>query len=307
MNCDNNNFDKPLFSFGLITDIQYADIDDGWDYHKITARHYRNSLTLLQNAVEDWKQKGEISFVTQLGDIIDGLNKQSSLSEISLKKVLDQFLDYQVHHLVGNHELYNFGRAKLKETPLNHSYYHFSPHPHWRFILLDGFEFSTIVPETRESALEYLKQNNPNRADGEKDIHGTHLRFMPFNGAVSESQLEWLKQVLDESDNAGQKVIILSHVPLGPGACNPKNLLWNYDKVLEILYSKQNCVQAVMAGHDHKGGFHRDSHGIYHCTFPAVLEAPLGQNAHCTVNVYSHKIDIKGNGIIKDDVWLLKQ
>jgi len=44
---------------------------------------------------------------------------------------------------------------------------------------------------------------------------------MPFNGGVSESQLEWLKQVLDESDKAGQKVIILSHVPLGPGSCNP--------------------------------------------------------------------------------------
>jgi len=85
MNCD-DNFDKPLFSFGLITDIQYADIDDGWDYNKTSARRYRNSLTLLQNAVEDWKQKGEISFVTQLGDIIDGLNKKTSASEISLKK-----------------------------------------------------------------------------------------------------------------------------------------------------------------------------------------------------------------------------
>jgi len=298
-----------LFSFGVIADIQYADTDDGWDFHKTAERHYRNSLQVVQDAVKDWKSAGEISFVAQLGDIIDGLNSKLSISEKSLKLVLDQFQDYQVHHLVGNHELYNFDRSILGEK-LTSGYYHFSPHPQWKIILLDAFEFCTIQQETKESAVKYLRQYNPNHVDKNVDwtlgLVGLNQRFMPYNGAVSVEQLQWFDRELDEAIKAKQKVIILSHVPICPGSCNPQCLLWNYDKVLEIIYSKPNCVQAVLAGHDHKGGFIRDDHGIYHCTFPAVLEAPIGKNAHCTLGIYPDKIVIKGKGIINDDIWIIQ-
>jgi manganese-dependent ADP-ribose/CDP-alcohol diphosphatase len=297
-----------LFSFGVIADIQYADIDDGWDYHKTAERHYRNSLTVLKNAIQDWKNKGEISFIAQLGDLLDGINRRTKASEESLKLLVDQFLDFKVHHLVGNHELYNFRRSELKNKLCN-GYYHFSPHPHWRFILLDAFEFCTIQAETKELALEYLSQYNPNQmeksVDWKKGLVGLNQRFVPFNGSVTNEQLIWLNEVLDEAIKEGQKVIILSHVPIGPGSCSPHCLLWNYDKVLEIIYSKSNCVKAILAGHDHKGGFIRDEHGIYHCTFKAALEAPIGQNAHCTIEVYSEKLIIKGNGIISDDIWMI--
>jgi len=299
-----------LFSFGVITDIQYADVDDGWDFHKKAQRHYRNSLTVLKNAIQDWKNKGEISFIAQLGDLLDGLNKRHKASELSLKLLVDQFIDFQVHHLIGNHELYNFSRSDLKNKLCN-GYYHFSPHPQWRFVLLDAYEFCTIQSETKESAYQYLRQYNPNQVEINNDwtigLDGLNKRFVPVNGAVSEDQLKWLNIVLDEAVKDGQKVIILSHVPIGPGSCSPKCLLWNYDKVLEIIYAKSNCVKAILSGHDHKGGFIRDEHGIYHCTFKAVLEAPIGQNAHCTIHVFSNKLVIKGNGIINDDVWIMTQ
>jgi len=278
-------------------------------FTKKAERHYRNSLTVLKNAIQDWKNKGEISFIAQLGDLLDGLNKKNKTSEESLSLLVDQFLDFQVHHLVGNHELYNFRRSELKNK-LCSGYYHFSPHPQWKFILLDAFEFCTIQPETEQSAIQYLRQFNPNQVDKshvdwKKGLVGLNQRFMPYNGAVSDEQLKWLNEVLDEAVKDGQKVIILSHVPIGPGSCNPLCLLWNYDKVLEILYSKSNSVKAILAGHDHGGGFIRDEHGIYHSTFKAALEAPIGQNAHCTIEVYSDKLIIKGNGIIKDDIWMI--
>jgi len=296
-----------LFSFGVITDIQYANVDDGWDFHKTSKRYYRNSINLLKNAVQDWKNNKEISFIVQLGDLLDGINSKHKSSEESLNLLVDQFLDYKVYHLIGNHELYNFSRSEL-EDKLCYGYYHFSPHPQWRFILLDAFEFSTIQPETEESALHYLRQNNPNpverSADWTQGLKGLDRRFMPYNGAVTDHQLEWLNRVLDEAEKEGQNVIILSHVPIAPGSCSDKCLLWNYDKVLQIVHSK-SCVKAILAGHDHSGGFTRDEHGIYHCTFKAVLEAPLGKNAHCTIQVYSNKLVIKGNGIINDDLWMI--
>jgi len=279
-------------------------------FHKTAERHYRHSLTILKNAVKDWKNKGEISFIAQLGDLLDGLNKKNNVSEESLKLLVDHFLDFKVHHLVGNHELYNFKRSDLKNK-LCSGYYHFSPHPQWKFILLDAYEFCTIQEETKQSALQYLSQYNPNQidksdADWKKGLNGLDLRFMPYNGAVSNEQLKWLNDVLDDAVKDGQNVIILSHVPIGPGSCSPLSLLWNFDKVLEIIYSKSNCVKAILAGHDHKGGFIRDEQGIYHCTFKGALEAPIGQNCYCTIEVYSDKLIIKGNGIIKDDIWMIK-
>jgi len=297
-----------LLSFGLITDLQYADVDDRWDFMKIAERHYRNSLNLLKNAVAEWKKEAEIKFIVQLGDLIDGLNHKNNYSDEALKLVLDQFQDYKVYHLVGNHELYNYNRNDLKNK-LSSGYYDFLPHPKWRFVVLDGYEICTIQKETEESAYQYLSQYNPNDlrkpgVDWSCGLTGLNQRFMPYNGGVSEEQLKWFDQILDESIKAGQNVIVLSHLPIAPGSCSSLCLLWNYDKVLDIIYSKGNVVKAVLAGHDHPGGFIRDSKGIYHKTFEAVLEAPIGSEAHCTIQLYEDKIIIKGNGIIPSDTWL---
>jgi len=255
--------------------------------------------------VKEWKTQ-DIKFITQLGDLIDGLNKRQKESEDSLKLILDQFEDYEVHHLVGNHELYNFGIQNLTEKLCPKGYYDFSPHPQWRFIVIDGFELCTIQKETSEDAFKYLSQYNPNdiriNTDWTKGLEGLNKRFMPYNGAVSDKQLKWLNDTLDEAAKMNQKVIILTHVPIAPGSCTDLCLLWNYDQVLDIIY-KKDCVKAVLAGHDHKGGFVKDKYGIYHRTFEAVLEAPPGKNAHCTIQVYPNKLVVNGSGIIKNEVW----
>ena len=48
---------KPVLSFGLITDIQYADVDDAFRNDKM--RYYRKSLSLVKQAVEKmaWRLK----------------------------------------------------------------------------------------------------------------------------------------------------------------------------------------------------------------------------------------------------------
>jgi manganese-dependent ADP-ribose/CDP-alcohol diphosphatase len=38
---------KPLFSFGVISDVQYADIDDGQTFHGVK-RYYRHALHALR-------------------------------------------------------------------------------------------------------------------------------------------------------------------------------------------------------------------------------------------------------------------
>ena len=46
-----------------------------------------------------------------------------------------------------------------------------------------------------------------------------------------ETQLQWLQGTLKEAQAAGQRVILLSHVPVCPGSAQDSTLLWNYDKV----------------------------------------------------------------------------
>jgi len=303
----------PLFSFGVIADVQYADHDDGWNFAKTYARHYRNSLIILKEAVKMWKATPNIAFIAQLGDLIDGLNSKMGHSTKSLELLLKQLEDFKVYHLVGNHELYNFPRNELHSflntQPVNgKAYYDFSPCSGWRVLVLDTFEFCTIQSETRAEALKFLKLYNPNdvsnyQSDWTKDLTGLNRRFLPYNGAVSKIQLEWLTQALTKSTEIKEKVIILTHVPLNPDSCSPSTLLWNYDEVLTVLHSFK-CVVACLAGHDHQGGYTRDAHGIHYRTFEAPLETPLGENAFGVIHVYEDKLILKGSGIILDDTWV---
>ena len=64
-----------MWKFGIIADIQYADIDDGESFMGVK-RYYRHALQAATLAVEEWEQQGDdVLFVAQLGDIIDGFNK----------------------------------------------------------------------------------------------------------------------------------------------------------------------------------------------------------------------------------------
>jgi hypothetical protein len=62
--------ERPLFTFGVITDVQYADIEDGASFRGVP-RFYRHSLQGLRRAVAAWRAQG-VAFAMHLGDIIDG-------------------------------------------------------------------------------------------------------------------------------------------------------------------------------------------------------------------------------------------
>ena len=55
---------KPIFSFGLIADVQYCDCEPRG------SRYYRSSLTKLKEAVDAFK-KDSVEFIINLGDLID--------------------------------------------------------------------------------------------------------------------------------------------------------------------------------------------------------------------------------------------
>ena len=91
----------PLFSIGLIADVQYANIDDRWNYTRTALRRYRQALTLTRNAVQCWNDASTClhsmrpSMIVHLGDIIDGLNKRHAYSKQATSAIMEAFSKFK--------------------------------------------------------------------------------------------------------------------------------------------------------------------------------------------------------------------
>ncbi|XP_034050331.1 manganese-dependent ADP-ribose/CDP-alcohol diphosphatase isoform X2 [Thalassophryne amazonica] len=234
----------PLFTFGVISDVQYADINDGSDYTKTRRRFYRNSLQLLRNAMRSWSSVRP-GFILQLGDVIDGFNKQHGDSERALESVLTELSsgEAEVHHVWGNHEFYNFNRRELMGSKLNSAprrdggllaqdiyAYTFSPAPGFIFVVLDAYDVSVLgreeSSEQHRTALDLIKRYNSNQDLNCPPMCLDHTRYRMFNGGFSKTQLDWLDDLLSAADEKQERVTIViiiwgrSH-PRAPKGCRP--------------------------------------------------------------------------------------
>ncbi len=228
----------PKFSFGIITDLQYADADDRQNpsYINTRCRRYRNSLPALAEAVQFWNScRTEVCFVLNLGDIIDGLSSFNNTHKEVLKMILKEFKNYNgsVYHVWGNHELFSFGRSYLLQTDLatmpyskqyiNHvnkakAYYEFSIHEKFCFVVIDTYDISIFGYEKSHpkyiEAESLLESKNPNEnKTSTEGLTGMNRRYVNFNGALSEEQLVWLDEVLARAQQQKKWVIISGKLP----------------------------------------------------------------------------------------------
>ena len=118
----------PYFTVGMIADIQYAPIPDGYSYSG-TPRYYRHALEVARHAAEHF-EADQVDLVINLGDTIDG--KCQNIVREGGEPVPDgvdpgiMSIDHVIHalspyksgpmiHTYGNHCLYNLDRKKLSE------------------------------------------------------------------------------------------------------------------------------------------------------------------------------------------------
>ncbi|XP_054457520.1 manganese-dependent ADP-ribose/CDP-alcohol diphosphatase isoform X2 [Anoplopoma fimbria] len=287
---DDHPRETPLFTFGVIADIQYADIDDGYNYSCTRRRYYRSSLQLLRNAQKSWSESAvQPEFILQLGDIIDGFNKGHDASDRALDTVLREFSSspVEVHHVWGNHEFYNFSRSALLCSKLNSTLhterclseapsanelyaYQFSPFPGFTFVVLDAYDVSLLGRE--KSSEQY------------SDAMGVIRRY----------------------NNNEDLNCPPGHLPVHPCSTDEICLSWNFDELLAIIQSHSSVV-CFMAGHDHDGGYYQDKDtGVHHLTLAGVIETPPDSNAFGTVSVYKDRMVLEGNGRITDQVFLFQ-
>lgn len=148
-------------------------------------------------------------------------------------------------------------------------------------------------------------------------------------------QLAWLAGQLEECKSLGCKVVILSHIPLIHEATKYSTFVWNADDVIQLLHqypihtstppsssfssfstssfsssspssappspsssASFSGVALVIAGHDHDGGYARDSAGIHHLTLASPLEcnADISEAAFAHVEVFRDRLVLVGKG-----------
>jgi hypothetical protein len=265
---------KPLLSFGLITDVQYADADPEGE------RHYRTSIPKLKAAAADLAAES-LPFTLHLGDVIDR-------DFASFAEILPCFegLGHPVRHLLGNHDFSVRDEEKgrvtaVLEMPADH--YSFTASG-VRFVMLDTNDLSTYKhPEgsaadrRAEEALKSLATSG-----------SAHAK--PWNGGLAQAQLDWLEKELTAADAAKEPVILCGHHPLLP---EEGHQAWNNREVLAVI-DRHPCVRACFFGHNHAGNevFHK---GIPCITFKSLLHHPE-TTAYSVVRLFPDRLKIEGRG-----------
>jgi predicted phosphodiesterase len=270
---------EPLFSFGIIADVQYSDNEPAG------TRFYRSSVGKLRTALESLKADS-VNFVINLGDLID--------KDFSSYKPLMEIIDtseINLYHVTGNHD-YSVESSLKKCLPVldyaKDGYYSFI-YEKFRFIFLNGNDISTYISDNKKNILlaeELISTLRKQEA----------LNAVEWNGGIGTKQLKWLTKQLDEASEKDEKVFLMCHFPLFPD--NVHNLL-NSKEIISTLNNYQNII-AWFNGHNHHGNYGK-LNGIHFVTFKGMVETEY-ENSYSVVEVYNNKIWIKGRGREKSQI-----
>jgi hypothetical protein len=268
-----NQNQTPLFSFGIITDVQYCDCDP------VGTRYYKSSLLKLKEAVETLKNDNP-KFVFDLGDLIE----KDFISYKAVYGILDTS-GLRIYHCTGNHDYSVEPRLKKRIPALqfsNKGYYSFT-YDKFRFIVLNGNELSAY--STNNKSIIKQADDYITKLKNEGEVNAIN-----WNGGISSKQLDWLTIQLNSAAMNEEKVFIMCHFPVWP--INIHNLL-NYKDVL-VLLEKYNNIIAWFNGHNHMGNY-GNLNMTHFITLKGMVETE-DRNSFALIEVYRNKIWIKGTG-----------
>ena len=253
----------PLLTFGIVTDVHYADIPDKDN------RAYSQSLDKLEECVDKMNDQA-VDFLIELGDFKDiGESHSEEKSIIYLyraEKIFSMFKGPHFH-VMGNHDVDCISKtqflsvAKNSGIPETSTYYSFT-NKGIHFIVLDADYDSTG-----------------------KDYEKGHFRWNDPN--IPEKELKWLKMDLHKAD--GITVVFCHQMLDGHGDAYVKNA-----KEVRKILEKSGKVAAVFQGHVHEGQYHLIN-GIHYYTLKALVEGSGKENnSYAIVSVYPDMIKVKG-------------
>jgi hypothetical protein len=272
---------KKLFSFGVITDVQYADVETEGK------RNYRGSLAILENTLEMLNEY-DLEFTVNLGDLIDrdfvSFERPLAILENSKAKISNVW---------GNHDFSVKDELKeqVGEKLGNKRGYHAFEKGDFVFLVVNGMDISMeghpVNSPSYKMAASLMEELEANGANNAK----------PWNGGIGKNQLDWLVKQSEDAQKNGKKVVVFCHYPLFPE--NGLHLM-NHKEVYEKL-SETGSLVAWFSGHHHDGNYVKDELGINHLTFQGIVEAETPALG-AIISVYQNKLVVQGIGHEKDRI-----
>jgi len=271
-------------SFGLITDIQYADADP------VGERHFRESIPKIKAAAEILAPR-KLPFTLHLGDFID-----DQFRSIDVILPLLEPIGHRFHHLLGNHDFSVAPDEKSQvrvKLGMPADYYSFEQ-AGLRFVMMDTNDISTYKhPKDSPQDLESTALLSKLAAEGLNSAK-------PWNGGVSKAQIAWLETECNAAAVARQRVILCGHHPILPAEGYQ---LWNDQEVLDVI-DRHSSIVACFCGHNHAGS-EVIRNGIPYITFKSMLHEP-GITAYSIIHVSEKSLRIEGFGRERSRVLALK-
>ncbi|CAJ1894380.1 unnamed protein product [Cylindrotheca closterium] len=293
--------ESPLFTFGLIADMQYCnpllygrkEIRGNPSHPR--SRHYLKTPDRLKEAIQTFEQHGA-AFAISLGDLIDTGFESYDLPLQIMEEESSSSSAFPWYHVLGNHEFSVLGpeKAQVRDRlgmPAN--YYHFDYGNYCRFIVLNANEYSTfahckgskLYKESR-SMKKYFQEQHDKR---DKDDLGCAPSSL--SGALGNVQLAFLRQSLHDATKAAKRVIICSH--------QPADEIWDYHALLETIRPFRQSIVLFLSGHLHFG-----DEGILEeegmdtmipcISLKAMIESP--ENAYTLARFYHKRLELIGYG-----------
>lgn len=264
---------KPVFSFGIVADVQYADCNPAGN------RYFRSSIEKLENAVTVFRENS-VDFIINLGDLIERDYE-------SYKPVLNilNSTGIKTYHITGNHD-YSVDPRYLTRLPVfteSREGYYSIIYRKFRFIFLNGNEISTYASVNKtlikqaDDLIAKLKKNG-------------EINAIYWNGGISRTQIDWMISQLNEAADNSEKVILFCHFPIAPD--NVHNLL-NY-KEINVIHIKYTNIVAWLNGHNHEGNY-TTVNKVHYVTFQGMVETKKN-NSFAIIDTYNDKISIRGYG-----------
>ena len=257
--------------FGLIADAQYCDCDNR------NTRHYRGSLHKLAEAAKMINAE-DVDFTIQTGDLIDRYPESFD----AILPIWEQ-IEGTKYHALGNHDFPFSTDQVVERLGMQNQYYDFST-AGWRFIVLDTNDISTYANEPGSE--KYLEAEATLKAltwAGDPNAQS-------WNGGVGPEQMEWFTGALAEAEAAGEKAVVVGHMPVAP---LDQHNAWNDAAIIEAMEEAGN-VAAYFNGHNHVGNYYAEKNGIHYVNFQGMVEGDT--NAFSIVRVFEGTIEIDGFG-----------
>lgn len=235
--------------------VQLSDVHFLENGSNTTFKMIGESPRLLDDAVSQINEHGDLDFVMITGDLID------KPFEKELRAVLPHVekINAPWYFAFGNHDRCVGGylntlvylqmlRSANKNFTFKKAYYSFTPKKNYKVIVLDDIITNEITS----------------------------------NGYIDEEQLKWLKKELDRSKN--DTVLIFMHVPLVEPFASPNHRLRNASTVMSLIESYKNPI-GVFQGHYHAAKVVQHDNVLY-VSSPALVSYP---NAFRLVTVNNYK------------------